>query len=144
LLARLLDEPYFRQPPPKSTGRELFNDEWLAKRLTGNERPQDVQATLVMLSALTIADAVKTHAGPLETLYVCGGGALNLTLMRSIARLLPATAIAPTDELGVPSGQVEAAAFAWLAMKCIRREPIDLRSTTGASHPCVLGAVYPA
>jgi len=144
LLARLLDEPYFRKQPPKSTGRELFNEDWLAARLAGNEPPQDVQATLVMLSALTIADAVKSHAAPLDALYVCGGGALNQSLMRSIARLLPSTAVAPTDALGVPSGQVEAMAFAWLAMKCIRREPIDLRATTGASHPCILGAVYPA
>jgi anhydro-N-acetylmuramic acid kinase len=144
LLASLLDEPYFRQKPPKSTGRELFNGAWLEKRLAGDERPQDVQATLVMLSALSIADAVKSIASPLDTLHVCGGGTLNLALMRAIARLLPATKIAPTDELGVPAGQVEAMAFAWLAMKCIRREPVDLRLTTGASHPCILGAVYAA
>jgi anhydro-N-acetylmuramic acid kinase len=144
LLARLLDEPYFRRQPPKSTGRELFNDAWLAKRLAGDERPQDVQATLVMLTALAIADAVKSNTAALDSLHVCGGGALNLSLMRAISKLLPETTVAPTDELGVPVGQVEAIAFAWLAMKCIRREPIDLRSTTGASHPCILGAVYPA
>lgn len=144
LLARLLDEPYFRRSPPKSTGRELFNEGWLAGRLTGNEPPQDVQATLVMLSALSIADAVKSYSPALDALYICGGGAQNLALMRSIARLLPQTRVASTDELGVPSGEVESMAFAWLAMKCIRREPIDLRSTTGASHPCILGAVYPA
>jgi anhydro-N-acetylmuramic acid kinase len=144
LLASLLDEPYFRLPPPKSTGRELFNEAWLTERLSGSERPQDVQATLVMLSALTIADAVKSHAMPLDALYVCGGGALNLSLMRAVARLLPATTVGLTDELGIPTGQVEAIAFAWLAMKCIRREPIDLRLTTGASHPCILGGVYPA
>lgn len=144
LLARLLDEPYLRQKPPKSTGRELFNEKWLAARVTGDERPQDVQATLVMLSALAIADAVKSHAAHLDALYVCGGGALNLAMMRSIARLLPATTVAPTDELGIPAGQVEAMAFGWLAMKCLRREAIDLGSTTGASHPCILGAVYPA
>jgi len=52
--------------------------------------------------------------------------------------------VRPTDELGVPTGHVEAMAFAWLAMKCIRREPLDLASVTGAAHPCILGAVYPA
>ena len=144
LLAKLLDEPYFRQQAPKSTGRELFNDAWLAARLAGDERPQDVQATLVMLTALAIADAVKSNTTRLDALYVCGGGALNLSLMRAIAKLLPATAVAPTDDLGVPAGQVEAIAFAWLAMKCVRREAIDLRLTTGASHPCILGAIYPA
>jgi anhydro-N-acetylmuramic acid kinase len=144
LLARLLDEPYFHRRPPKSTGRELFNEAWLAARLAGDERPQDIQATLVMLSALTIADAVKSSVTRLDDLYVCGGGARNDSLMRALVKLLPATRVAPTDVLGMPSGLVEVAAFAWLAMKCVKREPIDLRLTTGALHSCILGAIYPA
>lgn len=146
LLASLLDEPYFRQAPPKSTGRDLFNPPWLAQRLGGfgNAAPQDVQATLTELTARACAGDVERHAPGLKRLIVCGGGALNGHLMRRLRAMLPQAQVVSSAEAGLPPLQVEAAAFAWLAMKCVRGEELDLQSTTGARGARVLGGIYPA
>jgi anhydro-N-acetylmuramic acid kinase len=144
LLERLLDEPYFRRSPPKSTGRELFNRGWLAQRLLPGCAPQDVQATLVQFTARAITDAIGRFAGGTEEIFLCGGGARNGAIVDRITQLGAPAKVGITDELGVPSGQVEAVAFAWLALRCVRREPVDLTAITGARHPCILGAIYPA
>lgn len=143
-LKRLLEEPYLDLPPPKSTGRELFNEEWLAGRHPEHLAPQDVQASLLEFTARTVVDALDRHFAQAREIYVCGGGARNAALMQRIATLAGSRPVATTDVLGIPSGHVEAVAFAWLAMKGLRREPLDLRAITGARHPCVLGAIYPA
>ncbi len=147
LLARMLADPYFVLPPPKSTGRDLFNAEWLATRLAehgASEAPRDVQATLAELSARGIADAVRRHAPDASTLLACGGGAYNAELMRRIAAALPGLRVEPTDDRGLPATQVEAAAFAWLAKAFVERRPGNLPSVTGAAGQRLLGALYPA
>jgi anhydro-N-acetylmuramic acid kinase len=146
LLAALLAEPYFGQPPPKSTGRDLFNRPWLDAHLKNfaGAAPQDVQATLTELTARACAGDVERQAGGVQRLIVCGGGALNGHLMRRLAALLPGAGVISSADAGLPPLQVEAAAFAWLAMKCVRGEKLDLQSTTGARGARVLGGIYPA
>ena len=148
MLAALLAEPYFACPPPKSTGRDLFNAGWLAARLQPfaslSLRSEDVQATLSELTAAACADQMRKHAPDARELLVCGGGALNDDLMRRIAARLPDVAVASTDRAGVPPMHVEAAAFAWLARAFIERRPGNLAAVTGARGPRVLGALYPA
>ncbi|GAB3625173.1 anhydro-N-acetylmuramic acid kinase [Pandoraea terrae] len=145
LLTALLAEPYFAAPPPKSTGRDLFHDQWLARRLSGfaHVSAVDVQATLVALTAQCIAAEVKRHAPDCRALYACGGGTRNLALMDALAQRLPGVSVATTDALDVPPNQVEALAFAWLAQRCVRREPGNLPAVTGANGLRVLGAIYP-
>jgi len=143
LLARLLDEPYFAKPPPKSTGRDLFNATWLAAELGSiPAEPVDVQATLAELTARTCATHLQRHGVASRTLIVCGGGALNLHLLARLRALLPSVEVVSSAERGLPPQQVEAAAFAWLAHSCLRGEPGNLASVTGARGPRVLGAVY--
>ena len=144
LLARLVSEPYFAAPPPKSTGRELFGEGWLSARLGNGIAPADVQATLLELTAASIVQAIDRFCGRADEIYLCGGGARNGRLAARIAELASPRPVLPTDALGVPTGHVEAMAFAWLALKCVRREPLDFAAVTGASHPCILGAIYPA
>jgi len=146
LLSALLAEPYFQKAPPKSTGRDLFSDEWLEGHLRhfGEAAPADVQATLAELSATACARDVLRHDPELRRLIVCGGGALNAHLMSRLKALLPQAQVASSAEFGLPPLQVEATAFAWLARKAIRREPLQLQSITGAAGARVLGGIYPA
>lgn len=144
LLSRLMSEPFLDSPPPKSTGRELFRLDWLEQRLGGSYRAADVQATLTDFTARTIVGAIDRFCPSTDEIYLAGGGARNAALVGRIAALAGDRPVAPTDALGVPTAHVESMAFAWLAMKCVRREPIDLTAITGARAPRVLGAVYPA
>ncbi|HET6598703.1 MAG TPA: anhydro-N-acetylmuramic acid kinase [Burkholderiaceae bacterium] len=147
LLRAMLAEPYFGLPPPKSTGRDLFRPEWLARHsllVAPTARAADVQATLAELTATVCANDVRQYAARARTLLVCGGGALNRDLMQRLARLLPQVRIEPTDAQGLPATQVEACAFAWLARAFMRRECASLASVTGATGARVLGALYPA
>jgi anhydro-N-acetylmuramic acid kinase len=147
LLRAMQAEPFFHEPPPKSTGRDLFNAAWLERMLgdpAAHPSPADVQATLAELSAWCAAEAVKSHAPGARRLLVCGGGAFNTHLMgRLAARLHPAPVLA-TDAAGLPAHQVEAAAFAWLAKAFVEGQPGNLVAVTGAAGPRVLGALYPA
>jgi anhydro-N-acetylmuramic acid kinase len=153
LLDILLDEPYFRQPPPKSTGRDLFHAEWLDAKLGQRPNsakllaPADVQATLTRLTAVSIARAIQAETAeqPAQAVYVCGGGAYNGVLLRDIAAALGGDIpVASTDELGVAPNRVEALAFAWLGYRFMRRQPGNLPAVTGAAGLRVLGALYPA
>ena len=144
LLSRLLDEPFLRVAPPKSTGRELFGLEWLESRLPADCRAVDVQSTLADFTARTIVGALDRFCPGTEEIYLAGGGARNGSLVARIKALARSRPVDITDALGVPTGHVESMAFAWLAMKCLRREPVDLASVTGANGPRILGAIYPA
>ena len=147
LLRSMLDEPYFARTPPKSTGRDLFNGDWLSRHLSArdsNDRPQDVQATLAELTARTCAQDLERHAADASRLLVCGGGALNAELMRRLGILLNGITVMPTDALGLPATQIEACAFAWLARAFVERQPGNICSVTGARGPRILGALYPA
>jgi len=145
LLARLLGEDFLSRTPPKSTGRDLFNPAWLARHLDAftGLAAVDVQATLTEFTAQACALDVQRFAGKARRLIVCGGGALNGHLMRRLSELLPGVAVVSSDTQGLPPLQVEAAAFAWLAFKTLRRETASLKSVTGARGARVLGAVYP-
>ena len=146
LLATLLEEPYFHQPAPKSTGRDLFHPAWLQAHLQahGDAAPADVQATLAELTARAGATSVISYGKNSKRLAVCGGGARNGYLMERIAAALPGVAVQATDALGLPSQQVEAAAFAWLARQTVHQLPGNLPQVTGAAGPRILGAIYPA
>jgi anhydro-N-acetylmuramic acid kinase len=142
LLQRLLDEPYLSQAPPKSTGRELFNLDWLQEKLGLFERrPQDVQATLLQFTAATIAAAVRQYA-PGAALYVCGGGAHNATLLDEIRRRVAPNPVAVTDVLGLVPDFVEAVAFAWFAQRTLAGLTSSSGSVTGALGPRILGGIY--
>ncbi|ADP14024.1 anhydro-N-acetylmuramic acid kinase [Achromobacter xylosoxidans A8] len=152
VLAALLEqliasEPWFALPPPKSTGRDLFNMQWLDERLAAFDgpkpAPQDVQATLQRLTARTVANAVDAAAAGTQEVFVCGGGARNPGLMRELAYCLQRP-VRATDALGVPAQEVEALAFAWLAQAFVQRRPAGLPAVTGARGPRILGALYPA
>jgi anhydro-N-acetylmuramic acid kinase len=147
LLAVLLDEPYFHQPAPKSTGRDLFHDEWLDARLARcpGVAAEDVQATLTRLTAITIARAIKGESAEVDAVYVCGGGAYNGTLLRALAEELGGNVpVDSTAALGVAPNRVEALAFAWLGYRFMQREPGNLPAVTGAKGLRILGALYPA
>jgi len=144
LLDRLLAEPFLRASPPKSTGRELFRLEWLHERLPADYRTADIQSTLTDFTARTIVEAIDRFCPGTAEIYLAGGGARNGALVARITDLSAGRPVAPTDALGVPTAHVESMAFAWLAMKCVRREPVDLTAVTGACAPRILGALYPA
>jgi anhydro-N-acetylmuramic acid kinase len=146
LLAAMRADPYFALPVPKSTGRDLFNPRWLDAHLDKqpNVSAQDVQATLLELTAGACCDCVNSYAKDSERLIVCGGGAFNLSLMGRLQTLLPRHRVQSSSEAGLPPQQVEAAAFAWLACKTIRREALSLENITGAKGARIAGAVYPA
>jgi anhydro-N-acetylmuramic acid kinase len=144
LLAALRDEPYLRLPAPKSTGRELFNLDWLQVKLTGVRLdPRDVQATLLEYTAATIADAVRMHA-PDSAIYVCGGGAHNAALLAALRRQNGVGRVASTSELGVDPDYVEAIAFAWFARQTLAGIATSVPSVTGAAGARILGGIYPA
>jgi anhydro-N-acetylmuramic acid kinase len=144
LLATLMAETFLQRSPPKSTGRDLFNPAWLQARLPAdNLQPQDVQATLTEFTALACAHDVQRHATEARELIVCGGGALNGQLMSRLGHHLPGVQVVGSELRGLPPLQVEAAAFAWLAAKTMRRETSSLPSVTGARGARVLGAIYP-
>ncbi|MNS45529.1 Anhydro-N-acetylmuramic acid kinase [compost metagenome] len=150
LLQSLRDEAFFAAPPPKSTGRDLFHPAWLAQKLADfpGMASADVQTTLAVFTATTIADAIKLYAPETEAVYVCGGGAYNqylMTLLHYALKLhIDTIKVESTAELGIAPNQVEALAFAWLAQRFNVRAPGNLPAVTGARGLRILGALYPA
>jgi anhydro-N-acetylmuramic acid kinase len=144
LLKAMLDDPYFRRLPPKSTGRDRFKLEWLHRFGVARRKAEDVQATLAELTARSIGNAVARFCSGAREVYLCGGGAHNRDLVRRIGRALPESELASTVRLGVHPDWVEAMAFAWLAQRRLRLEPGNLPEVTGASKAQVLGAIYAA
>lgn len=138
LLARLLEDPYFALPIPKSTGRERFNGAWLEARLEGDEAPADVQATLLALTARTVADCLR-DVKP-DDLLACGGGAHNSALLEALAALLPGVQVDTTSAHGAPADMVEASAFAWLAWAHLSGVEGNAPQVTGARQGAILGA----
>ncbi|WP_416233213.1 anhydro-N-acetylmuramic acid kinase [Castellaniella sp.] len=166
LLAALLAEPWLALPPPKSTGRDLFNLDWLHTRLdayqtspAAADRPRgstaayhppvapisagDIQATLLQLTVQTICEAVHQYAPTAREVLACGGGALNPVLMDALAGALPCR-LSTTADYGIPVQSVEALAFAWLAQAHVQGQATCLPAVTGASHASVAGCLYPA
>ena len=148
LLEVLMSEPYFRLPPPKSTGRDLFNRPWFESRLASmageRQHPEDVQATLCEFTARSCSLAALDHAPHACELLICGGGALNLALMDRLSQNMGKVQLRSTSSRGLPHDQVEACAFAWLARAFKKRLPGNVSTVTGAQGARVLGALYPA
>ena len=145
LLTQMLSDAWFALPAPKSTGREYFNMGWIEKqvrRIPGLPA-QDVQATLLELTARSISEQVLLSGG-CDRLLVCGGGARNPRLMARLAALLAGTEVVTTDSVGINSDDMEGLAFAWLAYRTLSGLPGNLPSVTGARAVSVLGAIYPA
>jgi anhydro-N-acetylmuramic acid kinase len=144
LLAAFQTEPFFHLPSPKSTGRDLFNAAWLQAHLQRVDAvsAQDVQATLVELSAWAVAHAIGASAA--LTVIACGGGVRNGYLMERLQAHMPQRRIATSDTWGLPAQQVEACAFAWLARQHDMGYPASNPEVTGASGARLLGARYPA
>ena len=149
VLSLLLSDNYFAKLPPKSTGKEAFNLEWLKEilgdRLT-SEKAEDIQATLTELTARSIADSVSNHCDDnnhFNELYVCGGGFHNLLLIERLQHHLPNTIIVSTAELGIDPDWMEAIAFAWLAKQTLDGNTSNLPEVTGAKGKRILGAIHP-
>lgn len=145
LLDAMLADPYFALPPPKSTGREHFHLDWLAAHpRLATLAATDVQATLLELSARSVADAIARHAPDAEDVLACGGGVHNGALMRRLAELLAPRVLASTAAFGVDPDFLEATAFAWLARQRLLGLPGNLPAVTGARGPRLLGAIHAA
>lgn len=146
LLKTLLNDPFFATQGPKSTGREVFNLQWLQQHLVRHPAvpAANVQATLLELTALTIVESLQAAQAETQELLVCGGGAHNAALMQRLAALLPGTQVNSTALYGVDPDWVEAMAFAWLAHCCLEGIAGNRPSVTGARGPRILGAIYPA
>ncbi len=146
LLGQMLADPYFDQPPPKSTGFEYFNGGWTRSRLAslgGLTIPAaDIQATLAELSARTIATSILKFAPDIDEVLVCGGGVHNADLMQRLRGYLTGAQVSSTDLYGLHPDWVEAAAFAWLAKRRLEGKTGNLPEVTGASRAAVLGAIY--
>ncbi|GGI69597.1 anhydro-N-acetylmuramic acid kinase [Shewanella gelidii] len=143
LLQQLKAHPYFALGYPKSTGKELFSQNWIEQQLAayGQLDEGDIQSTLLDLTCQTIASDIMKLSAHGE-LFVCGGGAYNAEMMKRIAQLLPGYRTTTTRELGVSPKWVEAIAFAWLAMRYEHSLPANLPAVTGASREAILGARF--
>jgi len=148
VMEKLLDEwlrtPFFSAPPPKSTGREMFGEAWLRRKLPPDAAPQDVQATLLELTARSIAAALQLAGFSAQRVIACGGGTRNRALMCRIQMLLRPAQVESSSQYGLDPQLVEAVAFAWLAMQALNDQPASIPAVTGARGPRVLGAIYPA
>ncbi|MEY3202630.1 MAG: hypothetical protein RIR70_2180 [Pseudomonadota bacterium] len=144
LLEALHGHPFFSKTPPKSCGREEFNLDFLRANLQGDERAEDVQRTLLELTAMGIAGSIGSAPSRGGEIFLCGGGAHNTLLMERISELTQAYAVKKTDDCGIGADWVEAIAFAWLARQCLQCAPGNLPQVTGATGRRILGAIYQA
>ncbi|MBT8098921.1 MAG: anhydro-N-acetylmuramic acid kinase [Gammaproteobacteria bacterium] len=142
LLRQLLDDPWFDQPPPKSTGVEYFNLLWLENFDVSTYDPRDVQATLCEFTAASIEHAISNWAGTTVSVYLCGGGVHNTNLVERLGERLRPRNLQTTESVGLDPDWVEAMAFAWLAKRRLDSEPGNLPSVTGASRAAILGAIH--
>ena len=142
LLDEFCGDPYFELRAPKSTGFEYFNPKWLQQFAVDRFDPADVQATLCELSAATIAIAIIEYTQNTQQVFVCGGGVHNTELMRRLSQRLSGATVRSTLTAGLDPDWVEAAAFAWLAMRTMNGQTGNLPSVTGATHKVVLGDIH--
>ena len=145
LLKLMLEDEYFKQTPPKSTGREKFNLIWLQYMLDQYEEfvtEKDVQATLTALTAQTISNAIQAWAPNTSRILLCGGGSSNPFLISQLQISLPNIPLETTSKYGIPEEWMEAMAFAWYAKRKLESKPANIPSVTGASKKVILGNVY--
>lgn len=144
LLARWRDDPWFALPPPKSTGREQFHLAWVQQQIgDGQHVAADVQATLLELTAVTVADALLRTLPGARRVLVCGGGVRNGHLMQRLAARLPGVVVESSARHGLDPDFLEALGFAWLAQRTLDGLAGNLPSVTGAAGPRILGAIHP-
>lgn len=144
LLDDMLSDAYFLKPPPKSTGKERFNLEWVKTLVNRHQEiaAEDIQRTLLQLTVVSVVNQLPDTTD--LKIYVCGGGVRNVVLMEELSKSLPETPLRLTSDLGVDPQMVEPVAFAWLAKQALEGRPGNLPSVTGASGSRILGAIYPA
>ena len=140
LFAELLSDPFFKRRTPKSVGKEYFSLHWLKSKLKTEYLPEDVQATLLELTAKTIRDAITS---PVSAIIICGGGVHNTALLRVLQTYFDDCRVVSSADFGVDPDYIEAMMFAWLAEQTLHNRPIDLTALTGAKSPVILGAIYP-
>lgn len=149
ILESMLSEPYFTAPIPKSTGRDLFHLDWLMNHLPHDNMPlaPDIQASLVELTAISVARQLHHYLPSCSEVIACGGGVQNRYLMDRIEihcqDLIPNIELSTTQKYGIDPQTVESLAFAWLAWCFVKGLPGNLTSVTGAKSPKILGAFYP-
>ncbi len=142
LLARLLGDPYFSAPPPKSTGPDYFSLDWLRSALPPNIEALDVQATLVALTATSIAESIERHFPQCRRVILAGGGVHNPVLVSALENALGPRSLCSSDICGLDPDWVEAVLIAWLAALRINQTAVDLRTITGAATPVQLGSIF--
>ena len=150
MLARLLKHPYFRKPPPKTTGREMFGESYVRRVIRQADRlgvsNQDLVATVTALTAESIARAYRRwldKTDSIKTVIVGGGGAHNQTLMRMLSERMAPARLTTHEEFGIPTDAKEAIAFAILGYQTLRGRPSNVPSATGAAYPAILGSLTP-
>ncbi|KGP64468.1 anhydro-N-acetylmuramic acid kinase [Legionella norrlandica] len=143
LLEQLLQDPFFNLASPKSIGKEYFSLSWLHNYLKRDYKPVDIQATLLALTAHSIAGAILNTPNKVKELYLCGGGAHNRQLIKALDYLLANIEVKSIAELGISPDYLEAMMFAWLAEQTIKQIPVNLASITGSKDIAILGAIYP-
>ncbi|VEB36181.1 anhydro-N-acetylmuramic acid kinase [Legionella sainthelensi] len=143
LLTTLMTDPFVHLSAPKSIGKEYFSLAWLEGHLRNDYKPEDVQKTLLVFTAQTIAHSLLTEKNHVDKLYLCGGGTHNSALLNMLNQLLTATEVKSIGEVGISPDYLEAMMFAWLAAQTLNYVPLDLRTITGSTHPAILGAIYP-
>lgn len=150
LLAQMLNDPFFSQAVPKSTGREYFSYQWIETQLQERAKstknrlpPVNILTTLLELSCLSISNEIKALSPHADELLVCGGGIKNDRFMLRLQQLMPEIKIISTENAGMHPDWVEASAFAWLAHQTLNRLTANLPSVTGAKEAVILGAIWP-
>ena len=141
LIERFLQDEYFKKSLPKSCGREQFNLDWIYKYRVDSFKSEDIQRTLLELTALTIKNAITKFCSNVDEIYICGGGSENKFLIERLSQMTEIP-VQKTDELGLPAQLVESAAFAWLASKTLTKEQNNSPDITGSKGPRVLGITY--
>lgn len=142
LLQDCLSDSYFQQKPPKSLGKEYFSHVWLTSKLQKGDAPEDVQATLLALTAVTICDAIYQQTVQPLSVILCGGGVHNQALFQAIQQQMMTCPVLSSAQLGIDPDYIEAMLFAWFAQKTMQGEALGLMSLTGARKPVILGAIY--
>ncbi|MDH5426307.1 MAG: anhydro-N-acetylmuramic acid kinase [Gammaproteobacteria bacterium] len=145
LFNEMLNDPYFSQPPPKSTGREYFNLDWINSKLPhGNINNNDIQNCLTELTAKSIMNAIDNYFPKTAQIILCGGGVYNDYLKERLQQLSANKPVVDSSAYGIDPNWVEAAAFAWLAHCTLNGIPANEPAVTGAHSRVMLGAIYPA
>lgn len=145
LIKQLMKDPYLKQTPPKSTGREHYHLKWLEQQLKNfnDLKAEDVQASLCEFTCLSIQQALQVYAPDIQQLIVCGGGAHNQHLMQRLQSLNPDIHVNSSENFGLAPDWVEAVAFAWLARQTLAGQSGNLPEVTGADKAVILGAIHP-